>query len=119
MKKRIVFILLCISVLIPRIWADFTIGLMPDTQILAWNGYDSWGRTAEVNEPLTQQETLNSMTEYYVDNKTELNVTFVASLGDMVESNNNGTEWARIDQAYSFFNYEHYKQSPHLEYQTT
>lgn len=87
MKKITLLILITLSLNVPCVYADFTIGVIPDTQVLS--------------ETANGAAMINAMTQFFVDNKEQLNVVFVASLGDMTENGSNATEWNRIKTSYN------------------
>lgn len=68
-------------------FADFTIGVIPDTQIISQTDKNA--------------KKINKMINYFVDNKDKLNVIFVIALGDMTQNYNDDTEWSRLKEAYS------------------
>ena len=92
MKKTI---LLLVALTIARIECsfaqDFTIGVIPDWQKLTYQGTHG-----------AQQ--MKNITQWFVDHKKELNVVFVASLGDMTQGTFNATnysadQWKRNTEA--------------------
>ncbi len=80
MKNISIFFALLLSLHL-RGAADFTIGVIPDTQILS--------------ETQAGGQTMLKMNQYFVNNKDALNVVWVASLGDMTENYTLGREWQR------------------------
>ena len=69
-----------------QVFADFTIGVIPDTQNMA--------------EDDTEAQKIMKMLKYFVDKKDELNVVFVVSMGDMTQNKNIDSEWQRLKNAY-------------------
>ncbi|NQZ89852.1 MAG: hypothetical protein HRT54_19970 [Colwellia sp.] len=67
-------------------FADFTIGVIPDTQFMS--------------ESDKEAKKITKMIKYFVDNKEALNVVFIASLGDMTQHKNSDSEWQRVKFAY-------------------
>ena len=70
---------------------DFTIGVIPDWQKLTYLGTDG-----------AQQ--MKNITQWFVDHKKELNIVFVASLGDMSQgtfdaTNCSAAQWTRNKEA--------------------
>jgi hypothetical protein len=88
MRKSKVTTCTCLLVLIAYTFADFTIGVIPDTQ-----------RLSETN---SGGELIKAMNRFFVDRKDELNVVFVAALGDMTENSYN-SEWTRVKAAYDVY----------------
>lgn len=87
MKRIALLFFITFTLSSPCVFADFTIGVIPDTQVLS-----------ETAQGATM---ISAMTQFFVDNKTTLNVVFVASLGDMTENGSNATEWNRIKTSYN------------------
>jgi len=69
--------------------ADFTIGVIPDTQFLS--------------ETTAGASLFSAMTQFFVDRKDSLNVKFVVSVGDMTQNQCVAAEWARAKAAYDLF----------------
>jgi len=67
-------------------FADFTIGVIPDTQ--------------NMSESDKEAQKITKMLKYFVDNKEKLNVVFVAALGDMTQNKYSDSEWKRLKFAY-------------------
>jgi hypothetical protein len=88
MNKIAVITGVCLLVLNLDALADFTFGVIPDTQTMA--------------EKETGEAQVAEMLKFFVDKKEELNLVFVASLGDMTE-NTNDEEWGKIESAYQQF----------------
>jgi len=63
---------------------ELTIIVFPDTQ----------------NAATSYPAVFNSMAQYIASNKTLLNVAFVTSVGDLVNTANSTTEWVRADAAF-------------------
>lgn len=76
--------LLILGMVSPR--ADFTIGIIPDTQKLTIRS----GGAAHYK----------AMLQFFADRKESLNVKFVASVGDMTENQCNANEWRITQEAY-------------------
>jgi hypothetical protein len=65
---------------------EFTLGTIPDTQVLTEND--------------TNAIKLTEMTQWFVDHKDSLNINFVASLGDMTQWGSE-EQWQRIRKSYN------------------
>ncbi len=63
---------------------DFTVVVIPDTQNMA----------------TSYPAVFNSMTQWIAGNKTSQNIVFATSVGDIVNTSSNTTEWTRADAAY-------------------
>ena len=87
MKKITLILTIILTINIHFAYADFTIGVMPDTQVLS--------------ETPQGAAMISAMTQFFADNKQTLNLVFVASLGDMTENGNSTTEWNRIKTSYN------------------
>jgi hypothetical protein len=87
MKKNVFLIvilvlLLCINTACIHTERDITIGFIPDTQNLTQT--DAEGRK------------IKAMNQFFVDNKNNLNVVFVAALGDMAQGYPRNGDWDDI-----------------------
>ena len=99
MKITILIIATWVLLLDIRAWANFTIGFIPDTQIMTQSDADG--------------QKIKAMNQFFVDNKNNLNVVFVAALGDMAQSspgNGDGddmiaipAEYDRVKAAYDIY----------------
>ncbi|AZQ64282.1 carbohydrate-binding protein [Flammeovirga pectinis] len=67
---------------------NFTFGTIPDTQNLSEFDSDAWK--------------LMGLTGWYVEQRQDLNLSFVASLGDMTQWGDYG-QWQRVRSAYDLF----------------
>ena len=94
MKKTITLIFALLMIWSECTFAqDFTIGVIPDWQKLTYLGTDG-----------AQQ--MKNITQWFVDHKQELNIIFVAILGDMTQGTYNDTtysadQWNRNVEALS------------------
>lgn len=78
-------LMLLIGMMNPILAQSFTFGTIPDTQNLSENSSDA-------------QKMIN-MTSWYVNQREALNLSFVASLGDMTQWGDFG-QWQRVRDAY-------------------
>ena len=77
---------LCVLMLSAASFADFTIGVLGDTQYLSQS--DNGG------------DMMNRMTRFFIDRKEELNIVFVTSNGDMTNDGDVQEQWQRAVMAY-------------------
>jgi len=99
MKMNILLTATWLMLLLIQVWADFTIGFIPDTQNMTQT--DAGGQK------------IKAMNQFFIDNKNNLNVVFVAALGDMAQSYpRNGdrddmvaipAEYERVKEAYDLY----------------
>ena len=82
-------LLTCLIITAGQVYADFTFGTMPDTQ--------------NISETDAKGEWIHKMALFYTDRKYDLNIRFVASLGDMVQNKTVDAEWVRVKTAYDEF----------------
>ncbi len=91
MKKIILLTLACLQFLSFYAFAQFTIGVIPDTQKLT---------SSEFGDPDELFERMKDIARWYADHKEELNIVFVTHLGDMTEDKDVAIQWQRNIEAW-------------------